>query len=422
MFKRRFRTARRLQWFRDSASLVNILTLSTVFPNPSHANFGIFVRARVQHMASLASIRVLAPVPLADYRLRELHLRKAIPSRQDDRIVVHHPRWIYPPGGGFLNAVCLFLRAVWPALRLDRESRIDVIDAHFAHPDGVAAAMLAMVLRRPFTITLRGNETMHGGFRIRRLAMAWALKRAARVITVSEALRQYVISLGVDPAKVKTIPNGVDTALFQPRPKGVAVRERMILSAGYLIERKGYHHLIRAVAGLRSRGVDCELNIAGGPGGEAQYEADLRKLVTDLNLEPAVHFLGAVPPVRLAELMSEAGVFCLASSREGWPNVVHEALACGAPVVATDIGGVPDMIPSAEYGLVVPAGDRQRLEQALEKALASRWNRGAIAGWGQSRSWQNVSSEVIELFAEIVAEKRGAIAKPVPRLTPKVNS
>src|SRR6185295_5597344 len=137
-------------------------------------------------------------------------------------------------------------------------------------------------------------------------------------------------------------------------------------SAGYLIERKGYHRLIPAVAALRSRGIPCELHIAGGPGGESAYETGLRKMVAELHLESAVRFLGAVSPSRLAELMSEAGVFCLASSREGWPNVVNEALACGAPVVATDIGGVPEMIPSGQYGLIVPAGVQQALERSLE--------------------------------------------------------
>ena len=350
---------------------MNILTISTVFPNPAHTNFGLFVRARLEHMGRLASIRVLAPVPLVDYRLRELHFRSRIPRcRNDGTLTVYHPRWLYPPAGGFLNAIFLFLRLLWPVLRLDRQWRVDVIDAHFAHPDGVASAMLAAILRRPFTVTLRGNETAHGVFRLRRWGMARALRRAARVITVSEALRRYAISLGAAPERVKTIPNGVDASVFHPR--GAAVEKHIILSAGYLIELKGHHHLIRAVSALRSRGIPCELRIAGGPGGAAAYEAELRRLVAELQLESAVNFLGAVPPSRLAELMSGSGVFSLASAREGWPNVVHEAMACGAPVVATDIGGVPEMIPSEAYGFVVPAGDPAALESALEKALSTR--------------------------------------------------
>lgn len=388
---------------------MKILTLSTVFPSPSKPSFGTFIRARLQQVARTESVRVLAPVPLVDYRLHEIHFRAKAPAkRHDEKLTVYQPRWLYLPGGGFLNAWFLFLQTLRTALRLDREARIDLIDSHFCHPDGIAAALLAHFLQRPLTITLRGNETLHGSFRFRRLAMAWAMRRAAAVITVSEALRKYAISLGVAPERAKTIPNGVDVSIFRPRQLNAQVRRHVVLSAGFLIERKGYDRLIRAVASLRARGIECELEIAGGSSGEPAHEAELHRLVHEFHLEKAVHFLGPVTPVRLAELMSQAGVFSLASSREGWPNVVHEALACGAPVVATNIGGVPEMIPSSEYGLVVPAGDQAALEDALEHALGKQWNRDAIAAWGQARSWQNVSVEVLELFEQVVNERRNS--------------
>jgi glycosyltransferase involved in cell wall biosynthesis len=392
---------------------VNILTLSTVFPNPTEVNFGLFVRARLWHMAESASIRVMAPVPLMNYRMRKAQFRPQIPlQREDGKLTVYHRRWVYPPMGGVFNAFFLFLQTLGIALRLNREAPVDIIDSHFAHPDGIAAALLALVLHLPFTVTLRGNETLHGSFRLRRAAMAWALRRAARVITVSEALRQYAISLGCAPDRVKTIPNGVDVSIFHTRPEGAIALPRVIFSAGYLIQRKGYDRLIRAVAALRDHGIECELRIAGGTGGETAYEAELHRLVTEFGLEESVHFLGAVPPARLAKLMSEAGVFCLASSREGWPNVVHEAQACGAPVVATDIGGVPEMIPSREYGFVIPAGDQKALEEALAEALTTQWDRRRIAQWGQSRSWHKVAQEVLELFAEVV-DKRTAMLTTV---------
>jgi len=392
---------------------MKILTLSTVYPSPSKPSFGTFVRARLQHVGETASVRVLAPVPLLDYRLHETHFRPSGPGMcRDENLTVYQPRWLHIPGGGFLNGCLLFLQTLRIALRLDREARVDLIDSHFGHPDGIAAALLARTLRRPLTVTLRGNETLHGSLRFRRMAMAWALRRAAAVITVSEALRRYAISLGVAPERTKTIPNGVDVSIFHRGQSHPAVRRLVALSAGFLIERKGYDRLIRAIAALRARGIECELEIAGGPSGEPAYEAELHRLVAELRLEKAVRFLGAVTPFRLAELMSQAGVFCLASSREGWPNVVHEALACGAPVVATDIGGVPEMIPSPEYGLVVPAGDQASLEQALERALRTEWDRDVIARWGQSRSWQNVSAEVLELFDHIVRESRTRACEP----------
>jgi glycosyltransferase involved in cell wall biosynthesis len=108
----------------------------------------------------------------------------------------------------------------------------------------------------------------------------------------------------------------------------------------------------------------------------------------------------------MAELMSAANVVCLASAREGWPNVVNEALACGSPVVATDVGGVPDMLPSDRYGIVVPVDDAGALERALERSLALRWDREAIAAWGMSRSWELVAGEVLNVLSEAVNEKK----------------
>lgn len=226
------------------------------------------------------------------------------------------------------------------------------------------------------------------------------------MITVSGALRDFALALGVTPERVRVIPNGVDTSVFHPRPRSrPADGSKIILSAGYLIERKGHHHVIRALARLRARGVDCELWIAGGPGREGQFEERLRSLTAELKLEGAVRFLGAVPPPRLAELMSQAGVFCLASSREGWPNVVNEALACGAPVVATRIGGVPDLLRSPDYGIIVEPGDQEGLEAALEAALSREWDREAIARWGQSRSWEMVAREVVDFLEQAIKRR-----------------
>jgi len=330
--------------------------------------------------------------------------------RMDGALRVYHPRWIYPPLFGSLNGVFLFLRLLWPAARLRRRFRYQVIDAHFGHPDGVAAALLSLALRVPFAVTLRGNETMHAGFAVRRFLLRWTLRRAGRVITVSEALRQFALSMGAEAAKTVTIPNGIDTHRFYPRDilecrlrLGMPADRKIILSAGYLIERKGHHHAIRALKALRGRGIDVCLWIAGGAGREGAFEDHLRRLTAELKLEPWVHFTGAVPHETLSELMAAADVLCLASFREGWPNVVHEALGCGTPVVSTDVGGVPDLLPGPDYGYIVPAGDLNALEDALYRALARSWDRGAIAAWGRSRSWSQAGAEAVAQLRQCAA-------------------
>ena len=386
---------------------VRVLSLSTVFPRPAEENLGGFVRSRLQHVAKLLQVKVVAPVPVADYAARTWEAARIPASRQDEALEVFYPRWFYPPHGGFLNAWFLAARLLPYVRRLRHEYRFQVIDSHFGHPEGTAAALLSAALHVPFTITLRGNEPMHAAFGGRRRWMRWAFRRAARIITVSESLRKFAVSLGAEADRVHTIPNGIDTGLFYPRDYaamrarfGIPMDRPAILSAGYLIERKGHHRVIRALAELRRQGSPAELWIVGGPGREGQFEARIHAEVRQHGLEGVVHFTGAVPPAVLAGYMSAADIFCLASSREGWPNVVHEAMGCGAPVVTCDVGGVRDMVAAAEYGIVIPAGDQAALTAALAEALRKNWDRRRIAQWGGSRSWTQVAAETAQVLCE----------------------
>jgi glycosyltransferase involved in cell wall biosynthesis len=330
-------------------------------------------------------------------------------SRSDGPMEIWHPRWLYPPGGGFLNAYLLSSQLRRPLARLRKSFSFELIDAHFGYPDGIAASRLSSFFGVPFMITLRGNETMHCRDRFIRSEMANALRQAARVVTVSEELRTFAISLGADPEKVRTIPNGIDGAVFHPRDRrhcreahGIDSAEPIILSAGSLIERKGHHHAIRALAAVRRAGVPARLLIAGGAGREGRYEDQIRKTVEECGMQAAVSFLGQVDAETLADLMAAADVLCLASSREGWPNVVHEAMGCGTPVVATAIGAVPDMIHSAEFGIIVPLNDQDALDAALLSALGRGWNRELIASWAGSRNWECVADEVLHEMQQIV--------------------
>jgi teichuronic acid biosynthesis glycosyltransferase TuaC len=394
---------------------LKILSLSCVFPNSADPTLGLFVRSRLQSVAAGAVVKVISPVPMIDYwRATYTHgawHREIAQHRQDGNLEVFHPSWFYLPFGGVLNAAFLAARLLLPVVRLRRRFSFDLIDAHFAYPDGIAAGILAQLLRVPFIVSLRGNETMHAGHPFRAIFIRWVLRRANRVICLSESLRQFANSLGVDPARTKTIPNGIDTKLFYPRDRAASRQKYMIdddttviLSVGALIERKGHHRIIHALKELQEEGVDAQLLIAGSAGREGHYEQQLHKLVSELRMESKVRFLGQVKPEFLPELMSAADVFCLPTTREGWPNVVHEAMGCGTPVVATNVGGIPDMIPSERYGIVVPVNDSAALRNALHTAFGKHWDRQGIAGWARSRSWEQVARESLEQMQAVISE------------------
>jgi lipopolysaccharide exporter len=393
-----------------------VLSLSTEFPNPSEPGKGLFVRARLEAMASRAPLFVVAPVASLDYAnpRHDLFAARRIPRERDEAgLRVLHPRWLYPPRGGWMNAWFLFARLLPLQIRLRARRPFDVIDAHFAHPEGIAAVLLGRVLRCPVIVTVRGSELRYYRQRSKRFWMSWALRRADRVIAVSEGLRELAITLGVDPRRVKTVPNGIKADVFFRRDRlacrsrhGVAAHERIILSAGDLAELKGHHRVMTAVKALNDRGVRARLLIAGGVGRSGRYADTLRRQVIEQGLTDQVAFLGEVTQDALAELMSAADVFCLASSTEGWPNVVNEALACGTPVVATDVGAVRQMIHGDGDGTVVPVHDAEALADALQAALTSDWDREAISARGRSRSWGQVAEEVLSEMRTVIREQR----------------
>ena len=261
---------------------------------------------------------------------------------------------------------------------------------------------------------------MFAGLRYRRAVMRWAFRRASRIIAVSEDLRQFAIAEGAPEELTVTIPNGIDPDLFFPRNRelsrakyGLAAERKLIVSAGELIEAKGHHLVAQALKALLDEGYDAELLIVGSVGrGGSRFEETLRRRVLELGVTERVRFIGFVDRVGMAELLSAADVFCLASYTEGWPNVVNEALACGAPVVATHVGGVPSMVSSKRYGFVVPPRDPNALRDALREALIRTWDRSAISDWGRSRSWQQVAREVIDVMQSVVSGNAQA-AKPI---------
>jgi teichuronic acid biosynthesis glycosyltransferase TuaC len=397
--------------------VLNVLTLTTVFPNSNEPGQGAFIYDRMRHVARLANVKVLALSPLVDYSNpnRDWFASRRIQrTAMDDRFEVLRPRWLFPPFGTPLNPLCMYARLIGLLRRLRVSYPFDILDAHFGYPEGVAAVLLAHTLGIPMMVTLRGNEPIFARSSSRRATIQWALRRADRVVSVSEELRQYAVSLGVDPARTAVVPNGIDGERFFPHPPnrarfGIRPGAWAIVSVGRLVKKKGHQYAIRALAQLRARGVDAQLAIAGGPCRESHFEEPIRKLIRELGLEDHVILLGQVSSADISELLSSADVFCLASDSEGWPNALHEAQACGCPVVATAVGAVPDMIPGPEFGYIVPAQDADALAAAFEKASARSWDRNRIAEWGRSRSWTKVADEVLDNLWEAVAARHPGV-------------
>lgn len=383
---------------------LRVLTFTTVFPSPARPFLGLFVWERLKHVPGVLAT-VLAPVPWVWGRVPAEELREGIR--------VYHPRFLYIPGiakwlDALLLATCSFARMRW----LHRQRPFDVIDAHFGYPDSVAAALLAAVFRIPLVITWRGSEEVMARFRLRRLMMSWSLKRATAVIAVSRPLADLAVGLGVAPERVVVIENGVDLARFSIGNRndarvalGLPLSCRLAISIGHLVPLKGFHRVIDVVANLRQEWPDLHYAIIGGSVPSAErYRDQLFMQARQLGLDDCVHFTGAQPPERVVTWLQAADVLVLDSDREGSPNVVLEALACGTQVVAARVGGVPDLVPR-HVGTLYDPGDVVSLQAGLETRLAHPALRSACRQSVEQRSWTSVGKHVFSVLRQ--ASSRG---------------
>ena len=396
---------------------MRVLVLSSVFPNTAQPTFGGFVRARAVEIARRCEVTVMAPVAWFPFnQVFRGPERTNIPRfERQEGLRVHHPRFFSAPGVlKSLDGLFYFLSLVRAVRRLRREFPFDVIDAHFAYPDGMAACLLGRLFRCPVTVTLRGTIVPLSRYRLRRLQIVWTLRQARGVIAVSRSLKDVAVSLGIDPEKIRVIPNGIDTDAFQPRPAaetrkalGLPADRAVVLSVGSLAPRKGHQRVLEALPDVLAKRPDVLYVVVGGPGVEGDTGPLLKRMIKDLGLTEHVWLVGARPHSEIPDWLSAAEVFCLASSNEGRANVVLEALASGVPVVATRVGGLDEVVQHAHNGYLVEPGDRDGLARALVSALDTGWDRTAIAADWRDCSWERTATEVLDELERVLSPKEG---------------
>jgi teichuronic acid biosynthesis glycosyltransferase TuaC len=385
---------------------LRVLVFTMVFPNRSQPLHGLFVLERVRHLAALADVEVVAPVPW--HRAGGLQSRGASVTPM---LSVSHPRfWYIPKLLMSLHGFFLFFSAVREVGRLRRRFDFDLIDAHFAYPDGFAAILLGRWFHRPVCITLRGTIIPLSRRRIGRWLCDWAIRRAERVIAVANNLADRARQSRVAEHRITTIANGVDSDRFRPvdrhmarRRLGLPVDARLVVSVGHLSPRKGFHRVIRALPQLLESCPAARLAIVGGRGPEQDNSAELRRLAQDLGVTDRVLFAGSQLPDRVALWMGAGDVFVLASDFEGCPNVILEAMACGRPVVATKVGDVARMVPQFAGILLDDPEDAAALAASIAAALTRDWDAQRIHDHVATQSWEEVALRVAAQWQLAVA-------------------
>ena len=390
-----------------------VLVLSTTFPSAVQPVHGVFVKERVRFVAQLPNVdvRVISPTPYfpSIKYFKRWYPWSQIPNREIvDGLEVFRRRYCLPPKiGGYFHSSLMRPAAMRAIATVREQFDFDLIDAHFIYPNGVVAAELGEIYQKPVVITCRGEDIERFpaypliGRRIR-----WALKQATQLVAVSDKIADTMQNLGADPTKISVIPNGVDCGKFRSLPReqarddlGIPQDRPLILAVGYRLELKGFHLLIDAIPQIREKFPNVLVAIVGG---QARWATDflpqIEERIRANDVADHVLIAGNRPQDELSKWYSAADVLSILSSREGSPNVLMEALACGLPAVATRVGGIPDLLSDDRLGILLPERSAAAASTNLVEALSRKWDRSQIRRLIESRSWHETAKQVDMVF------------------------
>ncbi|TYT23592.1 glycosyltransferase family 4 protein [Luteimonas viscosa] len=367
---------------------MRILALTNLFPtawDPLRASFN---RQQFDRLAEFHELDVMVAV---DFRDRLRGPRGEAPALRHAR-ASDFTFWYPPRIGRGLHGLAWYASLVSQRRSMLRDGRYDLLLASWAYPDAVGTARLARRLGLPYVVKVHGSDlNVQADQPSHRPQIAAALRGARAVVAVSDALAGKARALGVEPGRVHLLYNGVDGERFRPGDR-TAARQALALSpdaplvlyVGNLKQSKGCLDLLEAFPAVLARQPDACLAFVGA----GAAAATLSRRAQQLGIADRVMLAGARPHEQLALWMQAANLLSLPSHNEGVPNVVLEAMACGLPVVATAVGGIPEVLPG-QAGILVPAHDRAALGQALGEALGRDWSREAILEHAAGFRWDD---------------------------------
>ena len=409
-------------------NLLNILLLvdslpDQADPDPFFRFKNIFIQQQVTAVAARHRVNYPLLVPRFTKLVKSLYslrgTRLHFPRRREEileGIRVRTVRYCYLPH--------YYTGTKYRALKrhlAQQDEKHDLIHCHTVYDLGLVGIKLKEELGLPLVVTVYGTD-VNWLFEQDRLraspvieeATKKALKGADAVIGVSRDLGDKVRRLGVEAKRVHWVPNGVDRDLFFPGDRikerkrlGLKEDEKIILYVGNLLETKGLGDLVEALKILETRdeSLPAFKLLLVGPGGV--FETDLRQMITDRALEERVVFLGPRPHEEIPALMRAADVFCLPSWREGWPCSVVEAMACGLPVVASEVGGIPELVNDKEVGILYPAKEPVKLAEALTASLSRQWDPSRISAAAEQYFYDKLALRLEAIYRDVLKGIRG---------------
>jgi teichuronic acid biosynthesis glycosyltransferase TuaC len=399
---------------------MKVVFLSNLFPNPVDSGRGVFSLHIAEKLKELCDLTVVCPLPFFPrWKLFGVFGRwntfSFIPDGYSvEGIPVLSPKYfILPKISDTFHSALLIPQLLKTIRRLRETVGVDVVNAHWLYPDGVAAASVCKTLNIPLVLTALGSDVnVHAQRPIIGKQIRWAVKNSAAVTAVSRDLANKIDSWGASDNCSFSIPNGVDLSRFRVFDKKECRKElslpeelKLILYVGRLSEEKGFNHLIDAVEIMfKERNAEkiCVVAVGDGPL-RTLYE----KRVNSKGMTESFIFKGNQEHGLIPQWIGASDLLCLPSLTEGCPNVVMEALSAGRPVVASKVGGVPEMVRDGQQGFLSEAGDPADLLSCIEKALSRDWDAKDLRSAVIEKSWGNVAGSYHEIYRSVLKSLSG---------------
>ncbi|MBH5322939.1 glycosyltransferase [Aurantiacibacter sediminis] len=392
-----------------------ILSLSTLFPNAHTPRFGTFVARQMETLAATPDwdVTLINPVgvpPIAAGRYKPI--AKAAVDGVEGGVQVYRPRFtLFPKFGGRFNPAMIARAALPLARKLHADQPFDLLDAQFFYPDGPAIAQIADALQLPFSIKARGADISHwGAVPYARNAMLEAATSAYGLLAVSEALRLDMGDLGMPVETITVHYTGLDHTLFKPLNRAecrewmaenhamqLAENEKLVTSVGALIPRKGQTLLIQALVELP----DVHLALVGRGDDRTALASEARRL----GVARRVHMLGSLDHTELPIVLSASNAMALNSASEGLANAWVEALACGTPIVITDVGGARELVKSDSAGRIVdydPDNEPSVFARAIREVLYADYSQYDVAANAAHFSWEANAAALADYYRGLI--------------------
>lgn len=396
---------------------MRVLEVCQEFPNRYYPQLGTFIKQSIDSIADQGvSVTVISPKAFVlPFSAFPYHNFSKLPRTEHaEKYALHYPRYIYAIPKKYLYPVTgiSYTHFVSRYAMKNIKPEPDLIHAHFSYPDGYGMMGLAKKWKVPLVIsalgTIERKVAYEGSYTSRQIIEA--MNFADKVLSVSEDLKVHIVNLGIDKSKVHVVPNGVDTEIFKPAGKEYArnvlnlpQEKNIVLFIGALRKIKGVDYLIEAAKSFLDPNTD--LYMVGRDDG---LRKSLEKRVEELKIADSVKFTGPVNHEDVPLWISASDMLVLPSLSEGRPNVVLEALSCEVPVVATDVGGIPELMIEGETGYLTPAKNPEKLSEKINRLLEDESKRKKMGKFGRKSiiqrglTWEAHAKKTVDIYSELI--------------------